>query len=161
MLKPSLKNQKGLAVLEMIPVLIVLVVVLRYAYGFFGVIQSATVQSIAARNYAFETFRHRSRLSYLREGAVDDRFKYRKGARLHGVRDENSPSSQYPDWDITNRYISFPRREAEQLGGESFTARVNEQGKIAVGKRYGEGDGVNPVWLAIRYGMCIDYQCGD
>ncbi len=57
----------GMAVREMIPVMIVIVIVLRYTYGFFGVLQSATIQSIAVRNYAFETFRHRSRLSYLRE----------------------------------------------------------------------------------------------
>ncbi len=160
--KKKLFNQKGMAVLEMIPVMIVIVVVLRYTYGFFGVIHSATVQSIAVRNYAFETFRHRSRLSYLREvSSLDDRFKYRKGMRLHGVRDENARLSSTPDWDVTVRRITFPAKEAEVLGSNGFLSRIQEQNKINVGRRYSDGDGVDPVWLAIRYGMCIDHRCGD
>lgn len=158
----SVVNEKGMAVLEMIPVMIVIVVVLRYTYGFFGVIQSATLQSIAVRNYAFETFRHRSRLSYLREvGTVEDRFKYRKGMRLHGVRDENSTLSSTPDWDVSVRDITFPPKETDVLGSNSFLSRIQEQNNIRVGRRYSESDGVNPVWLAIRYGMCVDYKCGD
>jgi hypothetical protein len=158
----SFANQDGMAVLEMIPVMIVIVVVLKYTYGFFGVIQSATIQSIAVRNYAFETFRHRSRLSYLREvDTLEDRFKYRKGMRLHGVRDENSRASATPDWDVTVRNITFPTKESDILGSSAFLSRIQEQKNITVGRRYSEGDGVNPVWLAIRYGMCIDHKCGE
>lgn len=158
----SVLNEKGMAVLEMIPVMIVIVVVLRYTYGFFGVIQSATLQSIAVRNYAFETFRHRSRLSYLREvSSMDDRFKYRKGMRLHGVRDENSTLSSTPDWDVAVRDITFPSKETDVLGSNSFLSRIQEQSNIRVGRRYSEADGVNPVWLAIRYGMCVDHKCGE
>lgn len=161
-LKKQMQNQKGMAVLEMIPVMIVIVIVLRYTYGFFGVLQSATIQSIAVRNYAFETFRHRSRLSYLREvGTLEDRFKYRKGMRLHGVRDENSRLSSTPDWDVSVRNITFPTKEEDILGANGFLTRIQDQSNIAVGRRYSEGDGVNPVWLAIRYGICIDHNCGE
>lgn len=156
-----LKNAKGMAVLEMIPVIIVVMVLLRYTYGFFGVIHAATVQSIATRNYAFETFRHRSHLSYLRESPIADDAKYKKGIRLHGVRDENSVVTPSPPWDVARRDISFPPRNIEKLGSDSFASRLTEQKNINAGKRYSEGDGVNPVWLAIRYGMCVDFQCRD
>lgn len=156
-----LKNAKGMAVLEMIPVIIVVMVLLRYTYGFFGVIHAATVQSIAVRNYTFETFRHRSHLSYLRESIITDKIKYTKGVRLHGVRDENSVVTTDPDWDVARRDISFPPRNIEKLGSESYASRLTEQRNINAGKRYSDGDGANPVWLAIRYGMCVDFQCPD
>lgn len=155
------KNSKGMAVLEMIPVMIVVVIVLRYTYGFFGVIHSATLQSIAVRNYSFETFRHRSRLSYLRETIIEDKIKYKKGARLHGIRDENSAITGSPFWDITVRDITFPKKDANRLGSNNFKARVSDQSNIRYGRRFTEGDGVDPVWLAIRYGMCVDYKCGE
>lgn len=154
-------NKKGTAILEMIPVIIVLMVLLRYTYGFFGIIQSATLQSIAARNYSYETFRHRSRLGYLREGAIEARTEYKKGVRLHGIRDESSNVTATPDWDVARRDISFPPRKVDKIGSDSYVARSSEQYNIRVGRRYADGDGVNQVWLAIRYGMCVDFRCGD
>jgi hypothetical protein len=153
-------SESGLAVLEMIPVIIVVMVLLRYTYGFFGVIHSATLQSIATRNYAFETFRHRSRLVYLRETIIQARSQYKLGVRLHGIRDENSALSGSPFWEVARRDISFPIRDVDRLGTDSYSSRSADLDKIVVGKRY-EADGVNPVWLALRYGMCIDFQCGD
>ncbi len=162
MLKLKLfKDSRGMAVLEMIPVIIVVMVLLRYTYGFFGVIHAATMQSIAVRNYSFETFRHRSRLSYLREAMVTEKIKYKKGMRLHGVRDENSVVTTDPEWDVATRDISFPPRDVDKLGSTSYASRMTDQRNINAGTRYSEGEGANPVWLAIRYGMCVDFQCGD
>lgn len=159
--KESSINDKGMAVLEMIPVIIVVMVVLRYSYGFFGVIHASIMQSIASRNYAFETFRHRSRLVYLREGDLAARTTYKLGARTHGIREENATISGSPQWDVTAMDISFPQRNIDRVGSSSFGARKNEQRNIASGRRFSEGEGANPVWLSIRYGMCIDYHCGD
>lgn len=156
------RDQRGLAILEMIPVIIVVMVLLRYTYGFFGVIHSATVQSIAVRNYSAETFRHRSRLNYLREAdTYDDRYKYKKGMRLHGMNSENVPRTGNPLWTVATRDISYPPRKVEALGSNSYSARQNEQRNINPGRRYSEGDGANPIWLSIRYGMCVDFHCRD
>lgn len=153
-------NDKGMAVLEMIPVIIVVAVLLRYTYGFFGVIQSATVQSIAARNYAFETFRHRARLNYLRENTFSPDGKYEKGVRVHGIKDENSLSMDNPKWEVGRRNIIFPSDDPTPLGGNEFTARKNSQNNIQSGRANTTAE-ASPVWLAIRYGMCVDYNCGD
>lgn len=161
--RPSMQNEKGMAVLEMIPVIIVVMVMLRYSLGFFGVIHSATLQSIAARNYSFETFRHRSRLTYLREINVDKKNRYTQGVRFHGISDENfkETATGDADWVVSRRDITFPPRETEILGAASFTSRMNDQKNITPGRRFNESDGVNPVWLSIRYGMCIDFNCGE
>lgn len=159
--KKSRKNEKGMAVLEMIPVIIVVMVLLRYSYGFFGVIHAATVQSIAVRNYSFETFRHRSRLGYLRETTILPKILYKQGMRLHGIRDENSSASNDPEWDVARRDISFPPRKDDVQGATSYSSRLTDQANIKAGKRYSDGDGASPVWLSIRYGMCVDFQCRD
>lgn len=156
-------NNKGMAVLEMIPVIIVVMVMLRYSLGFFGVIHSATLQSIAARNYSFETFRHRSRLTYLREIGAERRSQYLKGVRIHGISDENFTESSSGDaeWVVSRRDITYPPREADLLGSNQFSSRINDQKNIAPARRFTDADGVNPVWISIRYGMCIDFKCGD
>lgn len=158
-----LGNQKGMAVLEMIPVIIVVMVLLRYSLGFFGVIHSATLQSIAARNYAFETFRHRSRLTFLRENSADNQNRYKQGVRFHGISDENFSRKNQGEaqWVVGVRDISFPPKEHDVLGSGAFASRINDQRNITPGRRYGDLDGVNPVWLSIRYGMCIDFRCGE
>lgn len=153
-------NNKGLAVLEMIPVIIVVGVMLRYTYGFFGVIQAATLQSIASRNYAFETFRHRSSLVYFREARYENKGKYTKGVRVHGVRDEESPNTNTPEWWVARRNISFPVSNPPQAGGDNFRARMNGQSSIRYG-RANETVDAAPVWLAISYGICIDHRCGE
>lgn len=157
-------NARGMAVLEMIPVIIVVAFMLKYSYGFFGVIHSASLQSIAARNYAFETFRHRSRLNYLREGDSNAKNTYKKGTRVHGVRDEKKPVNSDPLWDAGARPISFPDSGGSSAAPQSFSARVREQNRLtSPDAKYDDtiGDGTKDVWLAIRYGMCIDAQCGN
>lgn len=154
-------KQRGMAVLEIVPVIIVISVLLRYTYGFFGVIHGATVQSIAVRNYTFETFRHRFRLDMLREADYSQKNKYLKGVRVHGVRDENSMSvNGDPQWHVARRNIMFPSGNVQDDGQSNFQQRMNQQNKIAYGSQNTDID-ASPVWLAIRYGICIDYKCGN
>lgn len=154
-------NQRGLAILEIIPVIIVVSVLLRFTYGFFGVIHGATVQSIAVRNYTFETFRHRFRLDMLRETNFIEQFKYKKGVRVHGVRDENDLlASGDPQWFVARRSIMFPAGNDLEDGQSSFQQRVTEQNKIKNGSQ-NTNVNASPVWLAIKYGICIDFKCGN
>lgn len=53
--RSSINNEKGMAVLEMIPILVVFVLFINFSLGFFGAIHSGILNSIASRNYAFET----------------------------------------------------------------------------------------------------------
>ena len=162
-----LANQKGSAAIEMIPILIVIAVLINYSIGFFGVIHTGILNSMAARNYAFETFQHRSNLRYFREG--DDsqtpvRFNS-VGSRFHGVSSEkkmtaSADSTLY----ATSRKITlgaFDAPNAEGNDKNTHKAENTERGVASVqdGKRNTDVK-VAPVWIKTGYGICLTSDCG-
>lgn len=161
--KKLIHNQNGMAVLEMIPIMIIIVVLMNFAYGFFGVIHTGILNSIAARNYAFETFRHRSSLLYFRERSADDNnldTYHSLHARYHGIAsDRRNPSSTDPV--ATEREISF----TEGFGNpdiKGLSPSVHLQEVLSIrddGTRYNDKEGVNPVWIRPMYGLCLNAKC--
>jgi len=71
-----LYDERGMAVFEIIPILVIFVVLINFSLGFFGIVHSGILSSIAARNYAFETFRNRANLNYFRDEDMGDELKY-------------------------------------------------------------------------------------
>src|SRR5690606_25429703 len=106
MLKPkALQNEKGMAILEIIPISIICVLLLSFSFGFFGVIHTGILNSIAARNYAFETFNHRTDLSYFRSNMKDFnstelklRYYVPWNFRTHSIASENRPANTDDLW---------------------------------------------------------------
>ncbi|RME18011.1 MAG: hypothetical protein D6797_01290, partial [Bdellovibrio sp.] len=88
MKKEKRTNQKGLATVEALPLLVIFVILLSYALGTWGVVHTAILSSIGARAYAFETFRNRTNLIFHRD--IDGSPQYyndpqKWGFRLHRV----------------------------------------------------------------------------
>lgn len=170
-LKP-LKGNSGMAVIEMVPILIIVALLLNFSLGFFGVIQTGLVNSIAARNYAFETFRHQSNLTYFvrettAQGEISNFKRY--GFRFHGIASEFRPGTDNT-WIATARNIAFVR----PFGG------VDSDGKVLANERNmrnteielhnrkiftirDDGNrtliGAAPVWIRPIYGICITASC--
>lgn len=168
----SLRREEGMASIEMVPLLLLFAMLFNFTLGFFGVIHSGILNSIAARNYAFETFRNRASLVYLRDepkSATEEiESRYTKmGYRFHGIISENNKGSQ--SWIPTKRTIRFTDAAGldETLGdgGEHTTLVRNIQsvGKVSdtfTGKTADEGkSGVNPVWIQTLYGICLNSTC--
>ncbi len=158
MLKRHLKNQKGIAVIEAVPLIVIFTMLLTFGLGFYGAIHTATLHSIAARTYAFETFRQRTNLTFLREegsgenaGAATHYKK--KGFRYHGVSHELDQRLYFVS---TLRPISIDRGVAE---AESDGATHNQ--KVFDLQRRNQAVGVNPIWIMVGYGICIDSRCGN
>ena len=158
-----LKNEKGMAIFEAIPIIIVIVLFLNFSFGFFGVIHTGILNSIASRNYAFETFRHRANLVYFRntldtEPSGVAEFS-RSKSRLHGTISENSLGIL--KWHATTRtidFFDFSRRAVEKKGvSRSEHSRI----RTLAGGRVSESvhGGVNPVWIKTAYGICMDSAC--
>lgn len=153
--KMKIQNDKGMAIIEMIPIIIVIVLLMNYAIGFWGAIHSGVLNSIAARNYAFETFRHKSNLVYFRGENAKNFFKV--GQRVHTIAIENDSSDLTV---ATARNIDFLKMRsiasAEIQGSEG--QHDQEPSKVVEGKRF-EGQGVNPIWIKSAYGICLNAAC--
>lgn len=154
--KVKRKNQKGMAIIELIPIMIIILLLFNFSLGFFGVIHTGILNSMAARNYAYETFRHRSNLTYLREGVKGgDIVSYKEeGLRLHATVSDNKKGSD--QFVATGRPIDFMSK-TEATG----SVEVHNSGiyNAIDGKRYTAGGGVSPVWIRPQYGICLTPKC--
>lgn len=167
--KSILRNEKGLATVETIPLLVVFIILLAYSFGSFGVIHTSILNSIAARTYVFETMRGRSDVTYFRDnvhdgGAPELLHFARKGNRVHGIRQEikpGDPGSGEDSFKVTERPLRVgfggipddPSRATASIHNEKIFTDVKEQLQTQVG--------VSPVWVMTQYGMCLNAKCGD
>lgn len=178
MLNPrrSRNSQRGMASIEIVPILLLFAMLFNFTLGFFGVIHTGILNGIAARNYAFETFRNRPNLIYLRDETGDNtqitqeiESRYSKvGYRFHGIISEDNKGRQ--DWIPTQRAIKFTEVQngSDQPQGNktdhtTLVRNIQSVGKVSdifTGESPGDGkSGVNPVWLQTLYGICMNSRC--
>ena len=174
-LNPKKKKQKGMAIIESIPVLFMLVLVFNFSLGFFGAIHSGILNSIGSYNYAFETFRYRSNLMYFRPGA--DGKNYNKAFnRVHGTKKDGSEASEDEDsdkWAVTIREITFnsiqkTKRVGQYADNESdrkYAGRTDKN-NIWFAKSDYAPDGLSSIqtpriWIKTVYGICITADCNS
>ena len=148
-----LLDSQGMAAVEMIPMLIIVILFFSFSLGFFGIIQTGLLNSVGARNYALESFMNRAHLVYFRN-SPDTRYN-RVGARIHGIRSENSRNL---DGNATSRPL-MPFGTIAQIEEQS-EARIHNQQVFQVqdGRRYTD-EGVSSVWIQSVYGICLDSSC--
>jgi hypothetical protein len=152
------QSESGMATIESLPILIVFLVIASYAIGSFGAIHTAILHSIAARTYAYETFRHRSNLVYFRDNSdiPTNFFNYLAvGARVHGI---GSPEHAA----LSNRFYATERPLAKGLEGPDVEGRDQATHNVQVlGMPAGGAAmvGVSPLWIMIDYGICLNAAC--
>lgn len=154
-----LKSEEGMATIESLPILIIFIMLIAYMLGSFGIIHTGILHSVAARTYAFETFAHRANLTYFREFKGTEHYK-KIGTRFHGVAPESYNVNTDDYGRPTQRTISMvmttaPRNEKNENVHNSLDNQVRD------GVRVRETAAVNPVWIKVQYGICIDAKCGD
>jgi hypothetical protein len=164
-----LSNNRGNAMIEIIPILAIFILLVNFSLGFFGVIHSGVLNSIGARNYAFETFRNRADLRYLRDIDDSDRtFTYTKsGSRYHAVKIEKNPEGTSAlDFIATRRSIQFNLVEMasedipdEKAGGPTEHNRTKSVAEGVRASDSGIDEGVDPVWIRSSYGICLTARC--
>ena len=155
------KKQAGLGMIELIPVLLSFALILNFTLGFWGVIHSGILNSIAARNYAFETFRWRAQLNRLRDDPHSERnvTYFLKGIRYHAIVAEGSPVDQ---WYVTTRPIRFSDRglgleSTDSPDDHSRVFQIKDPGSAK--DVYNNGEGIGNVWLRTVYGICLNAGC--
>jgi hypothetical protein len=159
-----LKNQRGLAVFEVIPVLAIFILLLNFVIGFFGAIHSGILNSIAARNYSFETFRNRANLNYLRDEGKDLNFFYNNaGQRWHSIKSEGRINDAGVPIAATRRAIKFSEALDTTNTGEA-DVHNKKVARITASERASdiiESDEFSKIWIRVMYGICVNRKCGD
>lgn len=161
-----LNNEKGQATLEAIPLLFIFVIFIGYALGAFGIVHTGILHSIAARTYAFETFRHRANVTWFRSNKddahhfdsnfpTDQKFNY----RLHSIKHERGNDAGSGYGVATERPMSFGFGSNQEVGRNENTHN-NLVMNIQSGQRERRA-AVNPVWIRAQYGICINANCGQ
>lgn len=149
-------SEAGMASIEGIAMITIFLLLISYTLGFFGVIHTAILHSIGARGYAFETFRHRTNLTYFREVTKPEHYK-KYGSRFHAVVSEHE-DNLYGFW-ASARPIAIGRSPAEKNRKNADTHN-NKVPALRTGVRNEQVE-VSPVWIKVRYGICLNSGCGD
>ncbi len=170
------KTEKGMAFVESIPVLFMIVVVFNFSLGFFGAIHSGILNSIASYNYTMETFRFRSNLMYFRPGDNKMAHYMKSMNRVHGVTSDGviqDDTGGVNIWPATVRSIAFnnsvTKVETEPVGAAPNSVNHNYKRTPASGSTWFidskyEADGNNMVkspeiWVKTVYGICLNAEC--
>ena len=174
------KTEEGMAIIESIPVLFMMVLVFNFSLGFFGAIHSGILNSIGSYNYAIETFRFRSNLMYFRPGGSTQNYKISHN-RVHGTLKDGSQADADEDkdkWAATVRSITFnysaadPKRSLAgslgRLGGESernFGGAGQLNNIWTANSEYAptQSSAIQTprIWIKTVYGICVTADCGD
>lgn len=152
----TLRDEKGMATIEALPLLVIFLVLISYGMGLFGVIHTGILYSISARTYAFETFRNRTDLTYFREnpgsGSKPAHYKNMK-MRFHVIQSDRASQEEIQ---ATTRPISIGRATAS-----TGTSVADHNTKIFAMQVRNQNVGVSPAWVMVGYGLCLNVNCGD
>lgn len=158
-LKRHLNNEKGTAILESVPLIIIFVIFFAYGMGLFGVIHSGILMSISARSYAFETFRNRANTNVFRTSRNASAEKIYIFEEI-GFRYHLSYDKEFGGGDITATAKPIVKGlERQPQGDDETTHTINIYEDVISGER-NQAVAVHPVWIMIGYGLCINAQCG-
>ena len=172
-------GQKGVAIFEMLFLILVFVILFGLTLGFWGAIHTATLQSIAARHYSFEIINNRTHFEYHRDwnlfssppspghmlGTTPPNLKGRYhgdlGMRLFYISGvENMPKRPTVTTRGLNFFKEIDRDTAASLKGT--TIEVHEKGTAFHKNIFNQKQGsVNPLWLMTGYGICLEHSCGE
>lgn len=170
--KPRKPSEKGMALIEAIPVLFLMAIFFNISLGFFGAIHSGILNSIASYNYTIETFRFRSNLMYFRPGSKIH-FKSINN-RVHATIKEAKPNPGDNSWPTTVRPIAFnySKSKSRSLAGigqscdtkdcrsyEPDNAGTVWSRKSTEPPPSGETLQTPRIWVKTVYGICLNAEC--
>ena len=169
------KASKGMASIEVLPIIMMFVVLVAFGLGFFGVVHTGIVHSIHARTYAFESLRNRAHYNHMRDTRAGEEpqrplddgpsvrpqtwiFYQSFGYRTHGISSLEAEKSGKQQIHPTLRDIKFPKGSLERAPLNDVE-RVHNTEVPTIAHRATDKQQVNPVWLMLQYGICLNAQC--
>ncbi|MBE8162913.1 MAG: hypothetical protein HAW63_02880 [Bdellovibrionaceae bacterium] len=156
-----IKNKKGSAIVETLPLVIIFMTILGNMWGFFMAVHSGILSSIGARTYAFETFRNRADLTYFRdqELATGNPYKesinyYKTGVRIHGVTQPSRTNNVANFYPLSINYNKFSPSQAKA----SNSIQEQHRHSFIFSESREKTTGVKEIWIRSIYGMCLNFS---
>ena len=167
--KSTRKNIKGIAMLEVLPIILIMFVLMGATLGSWGLVHTAILNSIAARHYSFFYFNNRSNLSWLRDMGVetgsyqfsssDNRFYGSQGSRFAFITSENHSLGDKPA-KASLRFADFKLPGASCEGDPNCLRPAGHNaihGAIQANRRNKKI--TTPAWIMVGYGICLTAAC--
>ena len=140
-----LNNQRGIAMVEMLPLLFIFIILFGLTFGLWASIHSGTLQSIAARHYAFQVLNNRTHFIYHR-----DTMKINNNKTLYYEKNGK-------------RFFAIVEAKTGKVELIPEIKEINlfNQGVLSItGDNKSQKAQTNPIKLRTGYGICIDFDCG-
>ena len=135
-------NQRGIAMVEMLPLLFIFVILFGLTFGLWASIHTGMLQSIAARHYAFQVLNNRTHFIYHRDTEEPD------GKKSYYGKDRK-------------RFFAIVKRSETDLKGEKAIINLFNKGVLNVPEHSGASGQSNPILLKTGYGICLDFKCEE
>ena len=143
-------NDRGIAYVEMIFLIPVLVMFFGLTIGLWSSIHSGTLRSIAARHYAFEVLNNRTEYVYHRDTLLNGKelkhYYQKEGYRVFA---NVKYQKDAPDYDLARNRLNLFQEEKSPAIEESNNQKTN-RGCTKI----------QPIEFRIAYGICLNYACG-
>lgn len=157
--RKPLRNEKGMALIETLPILVIFLLLVSFSLGFFGIVHTGILNSIAARTYAFETFQHRADTKLFRDynagGNADHYTNF--GNRVHAISSEKNIGERLGEMQYGSTRPLAVGRNMPKLDVKDADHNIEIYNIVGRNRKVG----VNPAWVMVGYGLCIDANCGD
>ena len=186
---PAILNNKGIAIFEMLFLIVVFMVLFAITLGFWGAVHTATLQSVSARHYSFEVINNRTHFEYHRDWPLEGNagknhmlrnttspgpkdYHGKMGMRLFYISGIIADSSLKEEDIVTTRGLNFfkevDRDPAKAIPSKGVMPPGHDTGGPASDPGFHQqifdvpdGRSVNPLWLMTGYGICLNYDCGE
>ena len=178
-----LKKSSGIAIFEILPLLVVFISLIGLTLGLWGAVHTGILQSIAARHYAFEVINNRTNFSHHRDGAPSfSKSRMIQNAQVASESDFHDPSlhgmrlfgivalqeGETPSAYVASRGLNFfkdlKRQDEEEIKAGTFGPIKDTDTPSFHSRLFDENittQRVNPIWLMQGYGICLNALCGD
>ena len=165
-------NENGFSSIESLILMVCFSLMVGFTFGVFGIIHTGILQSIGSRNYAFETFRHRANLTYLRDSDTSGDYTANESISLDSyLRTQTITGDNFRIHFDVNEHVDKDKMQPAERPiskgktldavnhNDQFHVQIANEANLAAGKRYNNQDGVNPAWIKVVYGICMNADC--
>ena len=140
-------SNKGIAYVEMLPLIILFVMLFGLTFGLWTSIHNGTLRSIAARHYAFEVLNNRTHFVYHRDTSEGSSQQYyKKNAYRVFLNVKHQTASNPENIPESNPLSLFDQGILKTKPSDTANSKFPQS---------------NPIYLKMGYGICIDSKCGE